>query len=76
MTTQGLLAAIFVGVALGALACGGGGAQPVSQADGEADRTNDRPRAADFTVSTGPGSSFSLDDHMGEVVVLYFSFPG
>jgi cytochrome oxidase Cu insertion factor (SCO1/SenC/PrrC family) len=30
----------------------------------------------DFTVSTGAGTTFSLSDHRGDVVVLYFSFPG
>ena len=32
--------------------------------------------APSFSVSTGTGSVFSLDDNSGEVVVLYFSFPG
>ena len=32
--------------------------------------------ASSFTVSTGGGSTFSLDEHDGEVVILYFSFPG
>ncbi len=32
--------------------------------------------APSFTVSTGGGSTFSLDDHHDEVVILYFSFPG
>ena len=35
-----------------------------------------RPLAPEFTVGTGNGSSFSLKDRRGEVVVLYFSFPG
>ena len=34
------------------------------------------PVAPDFIVSTGAGSAFSLAEHRGEVVVLYFSFPG
>ena len=34
------------------------------------------PVVADFTLSTGPSSSFSLGEHSGDVVVLYFSFPG
>ncbi len=29
-----------------------------------------------FQVSTGEETTFSLDDHQGDVVVLYFSFPG
>ena len=32
--------------------------------------------APSFSVSTGIESMFSLDEHVGEVVVLYFSFPG
>ncbi len=32
--------------------------------------------APSFTVSTGGGSTFSLDEHDDEVVILYFSFPG
>ena len=32
--------------------------------------------APSFSVSTGKGSAFSLAEHSGEVVVLYFSFPG
>ncbi len=34
------------------------------------------PVAPDFIVSTGAGSAFSLAEHKGDVVVLYFSFPG
>ncbi len=34
------------------------------------------PVVADFTLSTGPASSFSLGEHAGDVVVLYFSFAG
>ena len=33
-------------------------------------------QAPSFSVSTGGESSFSLDEHGGEVVLLYFSFPG
>ena len=29
-----------------------------------------------FSVSTGAGTRFSSDKHGGEVLVLYFSFPG
>ena len=34
------------------------------------------PLAPNFSVSTGQDASFSLSDHQGDVVVLYFSFPG
>ena len=29
-----------------------------------------------FTVKTGEGTTLSLSDHQGDVVVLYFSVPG
>ena len=32
--------------------------------------------APSFSVSTGASSRFSSSEHRGEVVVLYFSFPG
>ena len=38
--------------------------------------SSQRPLAADFSVNTGGDSTFSLSDHRGEVIVLYFSFPG
>lgn len=34
------------------------------------------PLVPDFTVSTGDGSSFSLSGHRGEIILLFFSFPG
>jgi len=34
------------------------------------------PVVPNFTVSNGEGTAFSLGDHQGDVVVLYFSFPG
>ena len=34
------------------------------------------PLVPDFTVSTGDGSSFSLSGHRGEILLLFFSFPG
>ena len=37
---------------------------------------SDRPIAGEYTLSTGPNSSFSSVDHAGDIVVLYFSFPG
>ena len=36
----------------------------------------ERPKAPSFSVSTGGESTFSLGEHSGEVVLLYFSFPG
>ena len=34
------------------------------------------PVVPDFDVSTGQETWFSLSDHQGDVVILYFSFPG
>ena len=34
------------------------------------------PKAPAFSVSTGGESVFSLVEHGGEIVLLYFSFPG
>ncbi len=34
------------------------------------------PVVQDFAVSTGQETAFSLSDHQGDVVILYFSFPG
>ena len=39
-------------------------------------RTASGPVAPAFAVSTGQETVFSLSDHQGDVVVLYFSFPG
>ena len=36
----------------------------------------DEATAPDFAISTGDGTIFTLSDHRGDVVVLYFSFPG
>ena len=38
--------------------------------------SNQGPLAGDFSVSIGAESIYSLSDHKGEIVVLYFSFPG
>ena len=73
--TIGLSLLVMLAAALAA--CGGGqqgaGANVkspagVSQAAG--------PLVPDFTVSTGAETSFSLSGHRGEIVLLYFSFPG
>ena len=47
-----------------------------ASAEGGRAGASSRPLAADFTVSTGGSSTFSLSEHKGEIVVLYFSFPG
>ena len=57
-------------------ACGNDSGVSPSDASSTQSRPSDGPIANDFTVSTGPDSSFSLSEHRGEIVVLYFSFPG
>lgn len=70
-------------IAVALAACGGNGLEG-SASDGSG--SNARiiaevsleagPLVPDFTVSTGGGSSFSLSGHRGEIILLYFSFPG
>ena len=60
------------------LACGGNGPQGSgSNARVTAGVSPEAGRLVpDFTVSTGRGASFSLSGHRGEIILLYFSFPG
>ena len=64
------------------LACGGGTVGvPAERSPSTIGISDPAPnvgvvKAPAFTVSTGGGSFFSLDDHHDEVVILYFSFPG
>ena len=64
-----LVAALFALIAL-FVACGGGSAGT--------DPSNEevRPLVSNFAVSTGQDTAFTLSEHAGDVVVLYFSFPG
>ena len=64
----------FAGIALAA--CGGASSASSSPSDEGPSQTAAGPVVADFTLSTGQASSFSLGEHAGDVVVLYFSFPG
>ena len=70
--------AVAMLVALGAvLAACGGAAEENRPLQPTASDTKLRSSLAPlFSVSTGKGSVFSLEEHSGEVVVLYFSFPG
>ena len=52
------------------------GGQPSGLSAGLIPTADDRPLVANFTVSTGQGSKFSLSDHGGDIVVLYFGVPG
>ena len=61
-------------------ACGGGSGDAPSETRssliGQSGQASGGKQAPSFSVSTGGESSFSLDEHGGEVVLLYFSFPG
>ncbi len=59
-----------------AAACGGDAAGSVAPASSKPVIAASGPVVADFSVSTGQDTAFSLSDHQGDVVVLYFSFPG
>ena len=61
-----VLIPLFGVLGLALAACGGTDSAATSAAS----------QAVDFTVSTGPLSSFSMSEHRGDIVVLYFSFPG
>lgn len=70
--------ALLVVAGLLMVGCGSGSTGP-GPAAGDFQSANSQPSgplAPDFIVSTGVGSAFSLAEHKGEVVVLYFSFPG
>ena len=64
-----LVAALFTLIALFA-ACGEG------SADADPSAGEVRPLVSNFAVSTGQDTAFTLSEHAGDVVVLYFSFPG
>ncbi len=77
-----VLVALLFGLVAVLAACGGGfTAEPSESRASSIGRSNPAPgvggpKAPSFSVSTGGESSFSLDEHGGEVVLLYFSFPG
>ena len=74
-----LVAALFALIAAFA-ACGGGSegasSEIRSSSNGQSGPASGGKQAPSFSVSTGGESSFSLDEHGGEVALLYFSFPG
>ncbi len=60
-------------------ACGGGSEGAPSENSLSSNRQSGPAggkQAPPFSVSTGGESTFSLDEHGGEVVLLYFSFSG
>ena len=76
----GLPLLLMLAIALAACANGPedlarGGSVSNGHAVADASQT-EGPLVPDFTVNTGGGSSFSLSGHRGEILLLYFSFPG
>ena len=70
------LAVMLTSAGVALAACGdASSASPPSSGVGSS-QTAAGSVVADFTLSTGPASSFSLAEHAGDVVVLYFSFAG
>ncbi len=71
---------VALGLILGACASDSTASEPdLSSRQSESSSLPDAsqgPLAGDYSVSTGSETNFSLNDHEGEVVVLYFSFPG
>ncbi len=74
-----LVAALLALVAVFA-ACGGGSegapSEIRSSSNGQSGSASGGKQAPSFSVNTVGESTFSLDEHSGEVVLLYFSFPG
>ncbi len=64
------------------IACGSDSTSSQTVASSSSPRTSPQVEASsgpvvpNFTVSTGQETAFSLSDHQGDVVVLFFSFPG
>ena len=70
------LAVVLTSAGIALAACGDASSASSPSNGSGPSQTVAGPVVADFTLSTGPASSFSLGEHAGEVVVLYFSFPG
>ena len=73
------LGALLLGMVAVLVACGGESPQaPNESGSGLVGRAAPvlGPMAPSFSVSTGGGSTFSSDEHSGEVLILYFSFAG
>ncbi len=74
-----LVAALFALVAVFAACEGGSEGSPSeisSSSIGQSGQASGGEQAPSFSVNTVGESNFSLDEHGGEVVLLYFSFPG
>ena len=58
------------------IACEGAPAAPSRLSSGDSASGVAESVAPEFSVTTGAGSRFLSTEHNGEVMVLYFSFPG
>jgi len=67
---------VVAGLLIAGCASGATGSRPAASNLQSSNAKPSGPVAPDFIVSTGAGSEFSLAEHKGDVVVLYFSFPG
>ncbi len=75
------IASLFLLLAVIAACSGESAVAPIENSSSSFGISNPPPevagsKAPSFTVSTGGGSIFSLDEHGDEVVILYFSFAG
>ena len=73
---QPLSFSVLLIAALLLVACGGSSTGSTAQVTSQQVVAARGPVVPDFSVSTGQDTTFSLSDHQGDVVVLYFSFPG
>ena len=78
MRLRGLagVAVILTSVGIALAACGDTSSASSPSSGVGPSQTAAGPVAADFTLSTGLASSFSLVEHAGDVVVLNFCFAG
>ena len=76
LSPLGWVLLVVAGLAVAGCGSGSNGSRPAAGDLQSSDAQPSGPVAPAFIVSTGVGSAFSLAQHEGEVVVLYFSFPG
>ena len=76
LSLAGLALLMVAGLAMAGCTSGPTAARPAAVDLQSSSAQPSGPVAPGFIVSTGVGSAFSLAEHKGEVVVLYFSFPG
>ena len=72
----GLALLAVAGLAVAGCSSGATGSRPAASNLQSSNVQPSGPVAPIFIVSTVAGGEFSLAEHRGDVVVLYFSFPG